>query len=40
MKTLIQFTGTYAGELIVAIAAAIVRKIELALIQRKKRKSL
>jgi hypothetical protein len=40
MKTLIHFTGTYAGELLVALAAAIVRKIELVIIRRKQRKKI
>lgn len=40
MKTLIHLTGTYAGEIVVAIAAAIVRKIELAIIKRKRRKNI
>jgi citrate lyase synthetase len=38
MKTIITFTGTYAGEFVVALAAAIVRKIELVLIKRKQKK--
>jgi len=40
MKTLIHFTVTYSGELIVALAAAIVRKIELVIIRRKQRKKI
>jgi len=40
MKTIIHFTGTYAGELVVAIAAAIIRKIELVIIRRKQRKKI
>jgi hypothetical protein len=40
MKTIISFTGTYAGEFVVAIAAAIVRRIELAIIKRKRRKTI
>lgn len=40
MKTIITLTGNYAGEFVVAIAAAIIRKIELALIKRKRRKSV
>jgi hypothetical protein len=40
MKTIIAFTGTYAGEFVVAIAAAIVRRIELAIIKRKRRKNI
>jgi hypothetical protein len=40
MKTLITLTGNYAGELVVAIAAAIVRQIELAIMKRKRRKSI
>jgi hypothetical protein len=40
MKTILSFTGTYAGELIVAAAAAIIRQIELALIKRKRRKNI
>jgi len=40
MKTIITFTGTYAGEFVVAIASAIIRKIELAIIKRKRRKSI
>jgi len=40
MKTILTFTGTYAGEFVVAIAAAIIRKIELAIIKRKRRKNI
>jgi len=40
MKTIVTFAGTYAGEFVVAIAAAIIRKIELAIIKRKRRKNI
>jgi hypothetical protein len=40
MKTILSFTGTYAGEFVVAFAAAIIRQIELAIIKRKRRKNI
>jgi hypothetical protein len=37
MKTVINLLANYSGELIVTFAAAIVRKIEIAYLKRKKR---
>lgn len=37
MKAIINLLGTYSGELILTAIAAVVRKIELAYLKRKKR---
>jgi hypothetical protein len=40
MKTIITFTIQHGGEIVVAITAAIIRKIEMALLKRKQRKGI
>jgi hypothetical protein len=39
MKTIAHFAGEYAGELLIATVGALIRKIEIAIIKKKLRKT-